>query len=271
MDNAYSYENSKGRTYFLHSRLAKNSKTKLYFFAREVKDGAEASLPEGYEVRETGSGEGAIMASPVGLFALPPVASGPAILVLHPWWGLNGTIKAFCQRLANDGFVVLAPDLYHGEVATTIDAAETLSAALSEDEGRARAEIDAAASFLAVQGSAIAVIGFSMGAYYAIELADSRPDWVAKVVLFYGTGELHFRQARASYMGHFAADDPYESAEQIAATEAAIRDAGLAVTFHRYDKVGHWFFEADRADAYDEPSATLAWQRTLAFLQDRED
>jgi carboxymethylenebutenolidase len=69
---------------------------------------------------------------PDGYLAVPTSGAGSAVLVLHAWWGLNETIKAFCTRLAASGFTAFAPDLYHGKVADTIPAAEALGKALDE-------------------------------------------------------------------------------------------------------------------------------------------
>src|SRR5512147_1372078 len=85
---------------------------------------------------------------PQGFLAVPPAGRGPGVLVLHAWWGLNDTIKAFCKRLADSGFVAFAPDLYHGKVADTIADAETLGKALDTNFLQAKAEILEAARFL---------------------------------------------------------------------------------------------------------------------------
>jgi carboxymethylenebutenolidase len=87
------------------------------------------------------------------------------------------------------------------------------------------------------------------------------------VVLFYGTGPVDLSRSRAAYQGHFAANDPYEPAEYVDALEEGMRKTGRPVEFHRYADVGHWFFEPDRADAYDAEAAGLAWERTLEFLK----
>ncbi|MBP1703798.1 MAG: dienelactone hydrolase [Chloroflexi bacterium] len=105
---------------------------------------------------------------PDGYLAIPPTGKGNAVLVLHAWWGLNDTIKSFCTRLAQSGFVAFAPDLYHGKVADNISDAENLGKALDTNYLQAKAEIADAAMFLtervgqADQG--LAVIGFSLGA-----------------------------------------------------------------------------------------------------------
>lgn len=205
-----------------------------------------------------------------GYLATPERGEGPGVLVLHAWWGLNDTIKAFCGRLAEAGFMAFAPDLYHGKVAVTIAEAEALGSALDANHLQAKAEIAEAASFLnervgqAEQG--LAVIGFSLGAYYALDLAAAYPEQIRSVVLFYGTGSGDYSSSQAAYLGHFAELDPYEPLSNVNELEESLREAGRPVTFFHYPGTGHWFFEPDRADAYNEEVANLAWERTLAFL-----
>lgn len=211
------------------------------------------------------------MKQPPGFLAAPPAGEGRGVLVLHAWWGLNASIRDFCNRLAQAGFTAFAPDLYHGQVADTIPGAEALVKALNAQSEQAGAEIAQAAQFLqerAMPGEhGLVVIGFSLGAYYALELAAADPQRIRSVVLFYGTGEADFSASKSDYLGHFAENDPYEPLESVAALESALRQAGRAVTFYRYPGVGHWFFEPDRPQAYDPAAAALAWQRTLAFLR----
>ncbi len=205
---------------------------------------------------------------PQGFLAVPPAGSGRGVLVLHPWWGLNDTIKSTCARLADAGFTAFAPDLYHGRLATTIPEAESLSSAL--DEKQASAEVTAAVDFLsgrctqAEQG--LAVVGFSLGAYFALQISTTAAQ-IHKVVLFYGSGPGDFTASRAAYLGHFAADDPYEEEAYVNSLEEALRAASRPVTFYCYPGTGHWFCEPDRLDAYNPAAAALAWERTLAFLK----
>lgn len=212
---------------------------------------------------------------PQGFLATPANGVGPGVLVLHAWWGLNETIQTFCRRLAEAGFVAFAPDLYHGKVADTIAGAEALGQALDANYLQARAEIAQAAAFLgerAGQGErGLAVIGFSLGAYYALDLADADPERIHSVVLFYGTGGGDFGSPGVDYLGHFAEEDEFEPEANVVELEEALRRNGRSVTFHRYPGAGHWFFEPDRADAYNPGAANLAWERTLAFLQDKRN
>lgn len=208
---------------------------------------------------------------PEGYLAVPPAGSGPGILVLHAWWGLNDTIKGVCDRLAGEGFVAFAPDLYHGKVADTIANAETLGQALDANHLQAEAEIADAALFLSERAeqsdAGLAVIGFSLGAYYALDLAAARPEPIRSVVLFYGTGGVDHSHSKAAYLGHFAENDEFEPPSNVDELEESLRRAGCPVTFYRYGDAGHWFFEPDRPQAYNQVAADLAWNRTLAFLK----
>ena len=203
---------------------------------------------------------------PEGFLAKPKMGNQRAVLVLHPWWGLNDTIKNFCTRLSEAGFLTFAPDLYHGKVATTIPQAENLMKTLNDNQ--AMTDITAAIDYLSEQsGRPVAVIGFSLGAYYAIQLSTSDPERVNAVVIFYGAGESDYSKSKASYLGHFAENDQYENQEYIDNMEKALRAAGRSVTFYQYPGTGHWFFEPDRKDAFNQDAANLAWDRTLAFLE----
>jgi carboxymethylenebutenolidase len=206
---------------------------------------------------------------PDGYLAVPPTGAGPGVLVLHAWWGLNDTLKAFCTRLAGSGFVAFAPDLYHGKVADTIPGAEALGKALDANYLQAKADIADATSFLTdrVGQADLAVIGFSLGAYYALDLAAADAEHIRSVVLFYGTGGGDFSASRATYLGHFAENDEFEPPSNVDSLEKSLRNAGRPVTFYRYPGTGHWFFEPDRTDAYNPLAAALAWDRTLTFLK----
>lgn len=208
---------------------------------------------------------------PEGFLAVPSNGEGPGVLVLHAWWGLNDTMKVFCTRLAGSGFMAFAPDLYHGQVADTITGAEALGQALDNNHLQAKAEIAEATTFLnehaGQTGRGLAVIGFSLGGYYALDLAAADPEHVHSVVLFYGTGGGDFSNSRAAYLGHFGENDEFEPQSSVDSLEESLKSAGRPVTFYRYKGAGHWFFEPDRAQAYDEEAASLAWDRTLAFLR----
>jgi carboxymethylenebutenolidase len=207
---------------------------------------------------------------PDGFLTVPPSGKGPGVLILHAWWGLNDNIKAFCTRLADSGFVAFAPDLYHGKVADSIADAEVLGKALDANHLQAKAEIADATRFLHERAGqanhGLAVIGFSLGAYYALDLAAADPEHIHSVVLFYGTGGDDFSSSRAAYLGHFAENDQFEPQSNVDDLEETLKRAGRPVTFYRYKDTEHWFFEPDRPQ-YNGAAASLAWDRTLDFLK----
>ncbi|MBK7142999.1 MAG: dienelactone hydrolase family protein [bacterium] len=205
---------------------------------------------------------------PEGFLATPTTTNGTAVLVLHAWWGLNDTMRTFCNRLAKHGFVAFAPDLYHGKLAETIADAESLSSALDADQ--ARIDIREAIHYLLQQTNrpdrGLAVIGFSLGAFFALELSEREPEAIESVVVFYGTRPGDYCGAKANYLGHFAVTDEFEPSTEVHNLESSLRNAGRPVSFYHYPGTGHWFFEPDRIQAYDQPAADLAWERTLSFL-----
>lgn len=202
--------------------------------------------------------------------AIPASGKGPGVLVLHPWWGLNEDIKNAADKLAEAGFVALAPDLYNGRIATTIEQAEKFSTEL--DDETANPIIEAAINDLlaheACEGGQIGVLGFSMGAMFAVWAAHKRPALVSAVVLFYGAGMPNQTNTQASYLGHYAENDPYEDDEFIDLFKEKLLANGRPTTFYIYPNTTHWFFEPSRTDAYDKVASQLAWERTLTFLKD---
>ena len=209
--------------------------------------------------------------SAAGYLALPPGGSGPGIVVLHAWWGLNDFFRTLCDRLAESGYVAYAPDLYDGKVVDTPAEAETLMEQSDERAMRAAAlgALELMREHPAVAQAPLKLIGFSMGAAWAALLSALRPDEVDAAVFFYGAVVTDFEAARATYLAHMAEDDPWEPEENVQAMESAIRAAGRAITIYRYPGAGHWFMESNRPDDYNAEAAELAWQRTLRFLAER--
>jgi carboxymethylenebutenolidase len=200
--------------------------------------------------------------------ALPPDGSGPGLLVLHAWWGLNPFFEQLCDRLAGQGFVALAPDLHDGKVVKTREEAQALVNA--SDPQMVGDTAMAARDFLlthdSVRGEKIGVIGFSFGAAWAMVVAAHAPEKVAATVLFYGTYEVDFSKVTSKFQGHYSPEDEWEPYDGIQGLERAMKTAGLDVTFHFYPGTKHWFVEDDRPE-YDAAAAALAWERTFAFLR----
>ncbi len=206
--------------------------------------------------------------------ATPESGRGRLVLVLHAWWGLNPFFKQFCDRLAREGLVVLAPDLFNGAVATTTEEAERISSRFEEDraaQDRLAKRIKQAAELLQTIGGPnareIGVVAFSFGGWWTIWLANQKDNPVAAAVLFYAAGEGDFANSHAAFQFHLAETDPYEPPANVEQVRRNLDAAGKPAEFHTYPGTTHWFFESDRRDAYNADAADLAWQRTVEFLK----
>jgi carboxymethylenebutenolidase len=194
-----------------------------------------------------------------------PEKGGPGILVLHAWWGLKPFFKKVCDQLAEQGFTALAPDLYQGRLAKTVEEAKAL---LDQRDFELMGDtVKAAKDYLVLLNTdkPMGVLGFSMGASWALIVAANEPDFSA-AVLFYGSESVDFTPVQAKVLGHYAEVDEWEPLDGIRAMEKEMKDAGVEATLHFYPKVGHWFMEEDRPE-YDLEAAKLAWERTFEFLK----
>lgn len=197
----------------------------------------------------------------------PDTDSRPGILLLHPWWGFNECMRDVCDRLAEAGFLVVAPDLYHGDLAATIEEAEAIESSL--DAARVVEDIAAAFDYASDHPRLAAgpgMMGFSMGVYYGLEALRDRPNDVDAAVLFYGTSDGEYERTSMAVLGHYAENDRFESERDVVAFRERLQTGGASVTFHTYPETDHWFFESDRPE-YDEEAAELAWSRTIDFLR----
>ena len=204
-----------------------------------------------------------------GYLALPESGTGPGILVLHAWWGLNDFFKSVCDRLATEGFVALAPDLLNGQVATTVADAERQLAEANADElaHLTRSSLWTLREMPITPDAPVGVLGFSMGASMALWLSARVPANVAATAVFYGGQDIDFADATSAYLGHFTEvdADPYVDEDGLALLEAELHLNELEIAFHRYPGTSHWFFEDDRPE-HDPDAAELAWARTVEFF-----
>jgi carboxymethylenebutenolidase len=211
--------------------------------------------------------------------AKPSHGSGPGVLVLHAWWGLTEPFRRVCDRLAEAGFVALAPDLYHGKTTTSVEEAQALGEALDQDVERWRGDIAGAVQVLrqhtathqANSRGKLALVGFSLGGAYALDMSVTLAEEIAAVVTFYDSYPgLDYRRAQAAYLCHCAEDDRFLPTEKVAQMQQELQAAGRPVTVYTYPGTHHWFFEENRPE-YDAEAARVAWERTIEFLHQRLD
>ena len=203
----------------------------------------------------------------------PEADSQGGLLLLHAWWGLNQPMRDLADRLAADGFTVVAADLFDGVVLDTIEDAD----AHGEDEeameesyfSKANHGLDALLA--ALQAPTVGIVAFSFGAWYARRVAKERSE-VEALVLFYGgdgfqvperSGGGHLR-----YLGHFAGEDPYEEEDPagVGPFHSRLQELDPLNGAYLYPGAKHWFFEADRRE-FDPEVSRLAYSRTLEFLE----
>jgi len=186
-----------------------------------------------------------------------------AVLVLHPWWGLNDDVRACAERLRREGYEVATPDLFGGRVATTIEAAKSLSGEVSKNWQSAMTEIEKALE--KVQADRVAVLAWSMGVWFSWQLAQAHPDRIRGLVSYYGYGEIEPGKSLPPILGHFAENDEFEALDDVRATEKALKESGAVAQFHVYPGTKHWFDEPSRPE-FDKAASEQAWKRTLGFL-----
>jgi carboxymethylenebutenolidase len=198
-------------------------------------------------------------------------ASGPGVIVLQEWWGVDAHIRSVCDRLASEGFVALAPDLYHGETTDQPDEAQQKMMALNMDRAEAemRGAVDHVAGLDATRGDGVGTVGFCLGGGLSVWAAAANPKVAGTVTYYYVMphGKPDFTKVRAPVLGHFGTQDEFVPVDDAKALEQELKDAGVEATFEFYD-AGHAFFnDTDRLGTYDRESAARSWQRTTEFLR----
>lgn len=208
-----------------------------------------------------------------GYLAAPPSGSGPGLVVIQEWWGLVPHIREVADRFAAEGFVALAPDLYHGKQAAPGEPDEAGKLMMAMQLDQAALDMSGAVDEVRRRASSqfVGVVGFCMGGGLALVLACRRPDAVKACVSFYGIvpwpdAQPDYSALEASVMVHVAGRDEMFSPESAAGLEERLKELGKRGQFHLYEGVDHAFFNDTRPEVYDADAAGAAWTRTLQFL-----
>lgn len=198
---------------------------------------------------------------------------GPPVLLLHTWWGLNQVMRDLADRLAGDGFTVMAPDLFDGTVLTTIDDADAFTTAIERGSGgpgglnpdrimgRVQATLDHLLAHPDVRGDRAAIVALSFGGWYGSQVAASRSDVAAFVAIY---SDVYEAPGGAAYLGHFAENDQFVDAAPVADMSKTLPDGSAA---HVYPGMKHWFMEPDRPE-YNAEASALVYERSVEFLRD---
>lgn len=200
-----------------------------------------------------------------------PEGSGkaPGVVLIQEWWGLNDHIRSWLSRLAEAGFVALAPDLYHGQSTKNPEEAARLMNGLNWPS--ALAEIGGAAAFLrghAGCSGKVGVMGFCMGGALSFAAAAMVPG-LSAVVPFYGippAEQLDYSKVTAPILAHFASKDGWAKPEAARDLMQALKGMGKSMELHVYE-ADHAFMNDTRPEVYDAEAAKSAWERTLTFLR----
>ena len=210
-----------------------------------------------------------------GYLARPPSGQGPGVIVIQEWWGLDDHIASVADRLAAEGFVVLAPDLYGGRVTHDSDEAGKMMSEMSVED--AVSKLSGSIDYLLAQddvtSATVGAIGFCMGGGFVLALAAQQGDRISAAVPFYGVGPAvpdSYTGITAAVQGHYGENDGFYPVEQAQQLEEQIRhETGTEVTFYYYP-AGHAFLnEKDRLGTYEPDSAGLAWGRAVEFLHQK--
>jgi carboxymethylenebutenolidase len=197
---------------------------------------------------------------------------GPGVIMIQEWWGLVPHIMDVADRMASEGFTVLAPDLYGGRSSTEPDEAGKLM--MSLNLAQAAKDMSGAVDLLIERTGRpkVGVTGFCMGGGLTLVLACQRPDAVAAAAPFYGVipwenAQPDWSAMNATVEGHYAELDGFFTGDAARELESTLKGLGKNATVHVYEGVDHGFFNDTRSDVYDAATAATAWQRTVALMR----
>ncbi len=193
----------------------------------------------------------------------------PAVIMIHEWWGLNDNVRAMARRLAGEGYIVFAVDLYGGKTAETPTDARNLMLEVVEDPDSANANMRAAWEFVdSIGAPRIGSLGWCFGGAWSLKTAQLLPNELDAAVIYYGSvtaEEEQLEPITAPILGLFAEDDRGIPVDSVRAFDASMTNLGKTAEIHVYPGVGHAFANPT-GDRYNAEAAKDAWAKTLEFL-----
>ena len=206
-----------------------------------------------------------------GHFAFPSdmIEPLPAIVVVHDWWGLNENALNDARRLAAEGYMVLAIDLYDGEVVSNVTSARAKMISVVEHPKNVESNLHQALEFVRIAGAPqVATLGWGLGGRWALDAAVMFPDQVDAAVLYYGQvsdDEDRLAGVDGPVLGIFGDRDRGIKIDTVRRFEAAMQRLRKDLTLVVYEGVGHGFADPARTN-YRSDITEDAWQRTTDFL-----
>ena len=204
------------------------------------------------------------------MYTPPGKGPFPALVVIHEWWGLNDWVKEQASKLADQGYVTLAIDLYRGKVATTPDEAHEIMRGVPED--RANRDLLATSSYLRAQKNVdpkrVGSIGWCMGGGYSLDLALNDPKLKAAVINYghLATDEAALKKINAAILGIFGGQDRGIPPADVNKFEAQLKRLGKTTEIHIFPDAGHGFENPNNKPGYRADDAAQAWKLTVDFL-----
>jgi carboxymethylenebutenolidase len=208
-----------------------------------------------------------------GALARPANATkgGPAVILVHEWWGLNDNIRDVARQLASHGYTALAVDLYGGQAATTPDQAKTLMSAVLQDPASAGENLKQAYRYLVGEGAGkVGVIGWCFGGGWSLQTALLLPADIDATVIYYGrleTDPAKLAPIQGPILGLFGENDTGIPVATVRQFESALKGLHKDVTIRIFPGAGHAFANPS-GTAYVKAAADEAWTMTLAFLDE---
>ncbi len=221
------------------------------------------------EFASNGSTATGYLAKPVGGHGLP-------LVVIQEWWGLVPHITDVCERFAAEGFIALAPDLYHGESTTEPDEAGKLM--MAQNMSQAANDLSGAIDEVSEQANSdrVGITGFCMGGGLALVAATRRPDKIKACVPWYGLipwpdAQPQWDRLDGQVLGHYAENDGFFTPADAEALGDTLRGLDKEVDIVIHAGVDHAFFNDTRPEVYNAAASLAAWQQTVGFLRTHLD
>jgi carboxymethylenebutenolidase len=194
----------------------------------------------------------------------------PALIVIHEWWGLNDWVKEQASKLADEGYVALAVDLYRGKVASSPDEAHELMRGVPED--RSQRDLQAAFAYLQSQSNVkkdrLGAIGWCMGGGYSLDVALQEPELAADVINYghLATDPAALKKINAPILGLFGAEDRGITPDDVKKFKDQLDQLGKKNDITIYPDAGHGFENPNNKDGYRPKDAADAWDKIVKFL-----